>query len=232
MRANTRIVLQLSLVTLAGCSDPSPTSPALPAIHAAARPPQQTALPSTWRIPLDTTVLSLRGDGHFSDGTFSTYTHQACGVNAVIFAGGSGDAVMQTPVAEFKKKCSVYPRIVALRYPDGLLESGGVFFNLLQLEQNGVFTIPVGSSVQRHLNVNPAWTGRCDVLRFTAQTIDGVVAADSVRVTRIAANRWLVASQPDTIVGGAVVTRTRANCTTDGQSYDMRVRFESEQVTP
>lgn len=191
----------------------APSAPAASSARAKASP-DPTA---TFKFPLDHALLALKGDGLYSDGANSVYTNGVCGVTAKVFVGGSGDATMQTnsPRAS-DRQCRDYPRKMTLAYDDGVSETIAVFMNLHEL-QSATFSIPVGATAKREFAINPTQTTRCDRLTWSSGIQGAAIAADSVLVTRVDASTWTVETQP--------YPNDRAYCTTNGQSYHMRLKF-------
>src|SRR4051812_27996615 len=110
MRHRIGFVLPLVLGggLLLACSEPSPSGPALPTHVSAARSPALSA--ATFRLPRPGSIVSMRGDGLFPDGSDTKYTDRVCGVMARVFAPNpTQDAVVQTanPSAE-DRKCVAY----------------------------------------------------------------------------------------------------------------------------
>lgn len=175
---------------------------------------------STWKIPLDDGNLAVRSDHAYSDGTYSSYASGVCNVSGTIAtssASGSGDATLQTSNPT-KGKCG---RQFTLVYPDGFSETVASFNNLNELETT-TFSIPVGTTVNRRLVVNPGVLAnnpsRCGRLLFGLGPLgENGIGSDSVAVTRIDASRWQVQSQP--------APNNRALCETNGQIYVMPVNF-------
>jgi hypothetical protein len=149
---------------------------------------------------------------------FSTqYQMGVCGVNTRIFTFGdtpSGDAIMDTGNPRYgDRKCRSYPRKLIVQYGDGI--TGTATAVNLNRMANALFTIPVGSSAKRGLNINDA---RCSGLRFKATLQDGrVVPGDSVVVTRTSHTTWVVETQaaPD----------NRAYCIALDRSFNISARF-------
>lgn len=168
-----------------------------------------------FHFPLDDAALGLRSDHLFVSGGSSVYSEAVCGVTTNLFVGGTGDARMQTDNPKYTdRKCAAYPRKLTIAYGDGVVEATGTAANVLRL-QTADFSIPVGTTAKRGLNVAD---GRCAGLRWKADLADGtLIAADSVLVTRIDARTWRVETQP--------YPANRAYCMSNGQSYNIAVRF-------
>jgi hypothetical protein len=217
----------LAVAALAGCDSPrGPQLIAGPPITAAARPSGPTA---TWAFPIADAGLSVRADGRFLDasGAHSLYAHGVCTVSSPMFTTGSGDNTIGFNYPK-GKSCG---RTWTVSYPDGVTETlayqGGV-----QVLQNETYTIPVGTTVLRHMrfgtgnNGNPT-NARCSQgLVFGPGGANPATGSDSVAVTRIDASTWEVASQ--------AAPNNRAYCVNDGQLYSMPVRFRiiSSQPLP
>jgi hypothetical protein len=193
-----RITLAIVAVAVLNACDSS-RSPELiagPRTSAAARPaPGPTA---TWAFPVADAGLSVRSDGRFLDGTgtYSLYAHGVCTVNSPMFTSGSGD----NTISFNYPKTKVCGRTWTVSYPDGVTETlayqGGV-----QVLQNDTYSIPVGTTVLRHMrfgtgnNGNPT-AARCSQgLVFGEGGANPALGSDSVTVTRIDASTWEVASQ-------------------------------------
>ena len=187
-------------------------------------PPAVTDPNATFSFPIVDTGLGLKSDGEFVSGGNSVYANDVCGVKAKIFAtataSNSGDATMQTNNPTFRdRKCPQYPRTITLAYSDGVSETIPVFMNVREI-QNATSSIPIGTTVRRAFAVNPTQNTRCDVLIWTRERLSdpGVeFPADSVLVTRVAADTWHVQTQP--------YPDNRAYCTTLEQSFYMSVDF-------
>jgi hypothetical protein len=193
MKMETRLCVALLLgFSLTACSEP--LSPLRPVASDAQTQFAKTGVSdptTTFKLPLAVAGLSLKSDGEFSDGTYSAYAHGVCGVKATIFAGGSGDAVMEAGIRSYAdRKCTSYPRKVIVLYPDGVSETiPGQAMALRQL-QSQTYRIAIGSTAKRHFHVRTA-TARCEGVHWGAP-----VGGDSVLVTRTAANTWHVYTQP------------------------------------
>ena len=167
---------------------------------------------ATWLIPLADGSLGVRSDGQFGDGTYSAYANGVCGVEAGIAAtassSNSGDATFRTN----KKSCT---RRWVLHFPDGFTESVRTFNNL-NILQNTSYSIPMGTTAKRRLIIAPGTFGsnpsRCGRLIYGP---NGTVSpgSDSLEVTRVDSQTWLVQSQP--------APNDRAYCETNGQLYAM-----------
>ncbi len=130
-----------------------------------------------------------------SDSYSPTYRLGVCGVNTHIFlANGGGDGFMQTDNPRFRdNRCAAYPRKLVIDYGDGVTAAGGTGINVNSLS-TALFTIPVGTSAMRGLNIADA---RCGGLRWKARLQEGlIVPADSVIVTRVDATTFTVRTQP------------------------------------
>ena len=177
---------------------------------------------STWEIPLADAGLSVKSDHQFPDGTntYSVYAAGVCSFTSTIFTTGSGDDTFGFTYPK-AGKCG---RTWTVTYSDGFTETlaygGG-----LQVLENSVFSIPVGTSRLRHFrfaagtgaSFNPV-AGRCSQgLVFGPNGANPAPGSDSVMVTRVDAQTWDVHSQaaPD----------DKAYCIDNGQLYDMQVSF-------
>jgi hypothetical protein len=154
---------------------------------------------ATYRFPFNGPTLGIQGDGEFSDGTYSVYDKDVCGVTTRIYAtteaSNSGDMMFQTLATRTKdQRCAVYPRRIRVAYPDGLSELTYSTTNLQRVE-NTTFQIPVGATVKRQLNMGTGESVRCSGIRWGANTGSSVVG-DSVLVTRTALDTWHVQTQP------------------------------------
>jgi hypothetical protein len=211
----------LIILAATACADQvtTPSSVASSAIRESRGGPVDPT--DTWKIPLADANLALRSDHGYSDGTYSSYASGVCNVSGTIFAttaaSNSGDATIQTSNAT-KGKCG---RQFTLVYPDGFSETVISFNNLNDLE-NTTYSIPVGTTVNRRLVVNPGVLAnnpsRCGKLFFGVGPLgDKGIGSDSVSVTRIDASTWQVQSQP--------APHNQALCETNGQLYAMPVSF-------
>ena len=156
--------------------------------------------------------LGIRPDAFSNE-----YRMGVCGVNTRLFALSaslSGDAIMDTDNPKYSdRKCKGYPRRLVVDYGDGILGSATAI-NLNRVA-NDLFSIPVGSSAMRGLNIGDA---RCSGLRFKATLLDGsTVAGDSVRVTRPSHTTWIVETQP--------APNNRAYCIALDRSFNISARF-------
>lgn len=182
---------------------------------------------ANWLLPIDASALSLRSDGKFSDGTFSTYADGVCSFESTVFFTGSGDNVMEFKYPK-RKTCG---RTFTLAFPDGYSETlayrGGV-----QVLENLSYAIPIGATVLRHMRLAPGnntvgnpTTGRCSLgLVFGEGGANPAIGSDSVTVTRIDASTWEVASQPP--------PNDQAFCIDNGALYAMQLRFRIVTARP
>lgn len=132
------------------------------------------------------------------------YANGVCGVTAKIFAteaaSNSGDATMQTNNPRAKdRNCT--QRTLTIVYDANDSETGPVFMNVREIHNTNV-QIPVDGFAYRMLRVNVG--SRCDGLEWAA-----------VKVTRVAANEWLVESEGD----------HQALCRATTAVYTIPVRF-------
>lgn len=168
---------------------------------------------ATWIVPSADPTLAVRGDGLYATSGASAYADGTCKVQAKIYAtsefSGTGDATIQMVGGQKGNACV---RRFVYTYPDGFVETRASAGNLIAV-QSPAFSIGVGQSIKRKLNLNPGG-GRCGRLLFGAGP-QGGTGSDSVNVTRVDANTWHVESQ-----GGHL-----AWCETNGQLYRMPVRF-------
>src|SRR6185503_13346243 len=74
---------------------------------------------ANWLLPLDASALSLRSDGKFGDGTWSTYADGVCSVQSTVFFNGTGDNTMGFKYPK-GKTCG---RTFTLAFPDGYNET-------------------------------------------------------------------------------------------------------------
>ena len=173
---------------------------------------------ATFYFPLADGALSVKSDGLFENGTYSLYANGVCGVHSKIFAttaaSNSGDAIMHTNNPKFSdRKCASYPRTLTLAYSDGVNETAPVFVNVRQI-QNTTYSIPVGATVKRSFAIQ---SPRCEQLLWSGVRQGTPIDADSVWVTRVAADTWRVQSQ--------AAPNDRASCAANGQTYHMAVDF-------
>jgi hypothetical protein len=222
MNRNVAFVLPLIILAAAACGDQVTNPPSIASLAARESRNSGPIDPTdTWKIPLADASLALRSDHAYSDGTYSSYTSGVCNVSGTIFAttaaSNSGDATIQTSSATHGK-CG---RQFTLVYPDGFTETLISFNNLNDLE-NTTYSIPVGTTVNRRLVVNPGVLAnnpsRCGKLFFGVGPLgEKGIGSDSVAVTRIDASTWQVQSQP--------APHNQALCETNGQLYAMPVSF-------
>jgi hypothetical protein len=197
------------------------------------------AIPSTWKLPLNSAGLGLVSDGAQSDGSYSLYDDGVCGVSSGVLL--SGDMTIQTNNPTRKTRtCSgrtmtlVYPAGDPV-YPTGGRETMLVFMNLHNISSDTT-TILTGyaNRVLRHLALNPAQKQRCDAWRW--QSAPGI-AGDKVWVERMSATTYHVYTQdrdPDLVLAAANASNNRAICTTTGQAHHLSVDFYvvSKEVLP
>ena len=172
-------------------------------------------------FPLDDTALGVRSDHLFVSGGSSVYANGVCGVASKIFAteqySNSGDATQTSAnPSSGGRKCVNYPRLVTVDYGDGDVRSSTVFMNVRQIA-NTTYQIPIGTTVKRSMAIQES---RCEKLVWqTANLLDGTPTqgADSVNVTRIAADSWRVETQAH--------PANKAYCLADGQTYHIAVRL-------
>ena len=221
MNRSVSFSLPLVILALAACADQvtNPSSVASATIRESRGGPVDPT--DTWKIPLADASLAVRSDHSYSDGTYSSYASGVCNVSGTIFAtnaaSNSGDATIQTSNAT-KGKCG---RQFTLVYPDGFIETLISFNNLNDLE-NTTYSIPVGTTVNRRLVVNPGVLAnnpsRCGRLFFGVGPLgEKGIGSDSVSVTRLDASTWQVQSQ--------AAPNDRALCESNGQLYEMPVTF-------
>ena len=212
MRNSTNFATLASVVLIAACSSDLPTAVPSNATPADARVTDPTA---TWKIPLADAGLSIRSDRQYGDGTYSLYANGVCGVSTNIFAGGTGDATIQTSAP----KAKVCGRTFTVVYPDNFTETVPSFNNLADLE-NTTDIIPIGATVKRHMNFAPGsiigTTSRCGTLYFGPGKLGNGVGSDSLNVTRVDASTWHVTSDP---------THNLALCGTNNTLYAMTLDF-------
>ena len=180
---------------------------------------------ATWTIPLADAGLALRSDHKSSDGTNSVYANGVCTVSGTLYAGGTGDVTIQTSVTK-GKSCG---RAFTLLYPDGVTETVAAFANLASLEGAGS-TIPVGSTVRRHMNFAPGSPNgspgsnqsRCGGLYFGVGRLGNGVGSDSLLVTRVDGRTWHVYSDLAVYADGV---HDRVLCGSTNTLYAMPVDF-------
>ncbi len=173
---------------------------------------------ATFTIPLNDAGLSIRSDHLFSDGTSSQYADGTCNVAAKIFAttqfSNSGDATLNTGTGG--RKCG---RQITVIFPDGSSEIDGTFMNLRDIE-NTMYSIPIGSTVERQLHVGtdqtPSTHSRCGGFVFGYGVANDIGAgSDSVWVNRVDARTWHAYSQAP--------PHNLAYCKNTGQLFPMTV---------
>jgi hypothetical protein len=214
-----------ALLLVAACSStdiatPSPASATQdPAFNSATN----SNPTSTWEIPLDDALLSVRSDRKFPDagGTYSVYAAGVCSFASTMFTTGSGD---DTFSFNYPKggKCG---RTWTVTYPDGFTETLAYGGGLQVLEKIGGFTIPIGSQALRHFRFaattgssgNPVASRCSQGLVFGPNGNNPAPGSDSVMVTRVDARTWDVHSQP--------APNDHAYCIDNGQLYEMQVAF-------
>ena len=181
-------------------------------------------------FPVDASGLGLSSDGLYVSGDQSVYQNGVCGVDSKIFAttqlSNSGDAIMQTDNPKYmNKKCPAYPRKLLVSYGDGTAPQWStVFVNVGDIERDNdpADQIAIGSARLRALHVNDS---RCGGLVYQDHIADGTLTgADSVIVTRTAADTWLVTTQP--------APNDKAYCKADGQLYHIPVRLTVVRLAP
>jgi hypothetical protein len=196
--------------TLSACGESSPPSGPI-AFNGQPQltKPVGSAPTTTWKFPLASAGLSVRGDGKYSDGTYSVYANGVCGVIGAFFDGSatsSGDMTLNTGS---DRRCANSPRKLTLTYDDDFVETTGAFINLHDI-QNAVIHIPIGTTAPHFLAIH--YTTRCDALQFGKDA-----NSDNVLVTRVDAHTWRAVSQ--------AAPNDRAYCTTTARSYHMQVDF-------
>ena len=215
------IVSFAGVAALAACATDNPTAlRSLSSADASASRSTSVSDPTaTWKLPINTTGLSFKSDGQYSDGTYSSYANGVCNVSATIFAttagSNSGDATISTGTAK-GGKCL---RTFVLSYPDGFSETVRSFNNLNELE-NTTYAIPIGATVARRLVLNPGQLQsgtRCGKLVFGASATGAGTGSDSVMVTRVDGTTWHVQSQAS--------PSQYAYCGNTGQLFEMPVNF-------
>lgn len=214
-------------IAMAACAKDAADDALAPQFAKPAAPADPAA---SWLLPLDATGLAFSSDGAFAASGYSVYENGKCGVSARIFAtaaaSNSGDATMQTDnAANRDRKCSAYPRRVTFSYPDGTSETTTLFGNLHEL-QNTSYSIPIGATVTRELNLSSSTSAsRCGVIKFRGIDREGnVLGADEVLVTRVDASTWDVTTQP--------APYDRGYCTNTGELLAMPLRFRVVSATP
>ena len=175
MKISTLLGMIAVTALAAACSDqallPTSTSPGLTLADAKVSDPT-----ATWMIPLNATGLAFQSDGLYGNGTYSLYANGVCTVSTTIFYGGSGDATIQTNTPK-GHGCGRQFKYV---YPDGTSETLANYpgvFNLTAIE-NATYSIPIGTTVPRHLNLGGT-TARCGGIHFgvgKTATASGVTA--------------------------------------------------------
>lgn len=200
----------LLLATACASADlPTSADPAGP--HFGKAPPA-LGDPTTEFVLSSDASLGLRPDSYSA-----TYKHGVCGVNSKIFAtmaaSNSGDAIMHASNPKFgDRQCSAYPRTLVVSYGAVTETTSGQL--LVDNLQNTTFSIPVGSTVNRAMNLADT---RCGGLKWRTALRDGTfIGADSVKVTRLTARSWRVFNDGSS---------NRALCTTTGVLLNITVDF-------
>ncbi len=173
-------------------------------------------LSASFRLPLPSSPLRLRGDALFPDAGLSVYKDGKCGVTGTIFAPNpQTDAVVQTdnPRAG-DRKCagvgsSAVPRKITVDYGDGV-ESNPAHMNVHDLGS------VVGTDL-RFLGIGLRGTSRCSKLQF-----GGPEGGDMVWVTKVSSTSWHVFSQAGAATTASCVT-TVGNVTYSGMTVDFTV---------
>ena len=228
MTRNARVIATAATLFIAACAGDDNRDDVMAPQYAKPAGPSDPA--TSWLIPLDATGLAFGSDGNFAAGGYSVYQNGKCGVTSKIFAttaaSNSGDAIVQTDnPATRDRKCASYPRTVRFSYPDGTSEATTLFANLHEV-QNTSYSIPVGTTVTRELNLSSSTSAsRCGVIKFRGIDREGnVLGADEVLVTRVDASTWDVATQPAPL--------NKGYCTNTGELLEMPLRFRIVAAAP
>lgn len=206
--------------------------------------PSQASL--TWFMPA-TGELGVRGDGlaAYTDASgFTRYKDGECVYSAMMFTGGSGDAVMNSSNPSYKpKNCgSAYPRSVVFTLyvadpvtgaltPSGLSYQNPPYLIVLAI-QNSTRVMPVGGAWELH-DAGSNDYGRCGRLAFRPYLEGGAfVGADQLMVRRAASDTWEVQSQPNTVdANGNVVRHDHAWCESENSLYSVPVKYVIKSAT-
>jgi len=244
MRIHSPLVAAAALATLAGCTAPDSSPPALPPTSAAFAGGKVSNPTATFVLANDGAYL-LRGDSLSLelDGG-SRYANGDCNVSTVIYAlsGGSGDATLTMGNGG---RC---PRKIRISYAsingDGSTTSEGSvttasFLNVRKLQvATPSNAIPIGGDDTRTFAFDDGGT-KCGTsgtaaIAFVPVLNDGTVThADFVQVHRDAADTWTVTTLPDELdVDGNVVHHDRAYCKGNGKLYHMPLHFTIKSSTP
>ena len=181
---------------------------------------------AVFEYPTDDGALKIRSDHRALslDGTVSIYDDGACGVDAKIFAGGSGDAVMD-PDANYvagrdQGRCGPGRSITVIfdqpadgnPPPGNAIVTGGYFHNINELWQ-----MPIGVEIEGQGGLN---ISRCNVLRFKPDPGHNGIAypgSDKLLVLRQDASTWRVRTKP--------YPDNKAWCDTDGRLYHLPLQL-------
>ena len=188
-------------LALAACGERSPAPVAGPSF---ARPGADDPR-ATLEYPTDDAALKIRSDHRVLslDGLTSIYDDGACGVYAKIFAGGSGDAVMD-PDADYvagrdQGRCGAARSVTVIfdQPADGgplranPVTTGGYFHNVNELWQ-----MAIGVEVETQGGLNGAG---CNVLRFRpdpGRSGNAYPGSDKLLALRLDATTWRVRTKP------------------------------------
>ena len=211
-----------ALLLVAACSSDIATS--IPVRHGAVSFSNVTNsnASSTWEVPLADAGLSVKSDHRFPDasGTYSVYAVGVCSFTSTIFTTGSGDDTFGFTYPK-SGRCG---RTWTVTYSDGFTETlaygGG-----LQVLENSVFSIPIGTSAYRHFrfaagtgpSFNPVPSRCSQGLVFGENGKNPALGSDSVIVTRVDAQTWDVHSQ--------AAPNDNAYCIDNGLLYEMQISF-------
>lgn len=217
MHAGTRTATLVAL-TLVACSERSNSPVAGPSFaRPGAEDPRATFEYSTadaaFKIRSDHRALSF-------DASASIYDDGACGVNAKIFASGSGDAVMD-PDEDYvagrdRTRCGAARSVTVIfdQPADGgplranPVATGGYFHVFNELWQ-----MPIGVELETQGGLNGAG---CNVLRFRpdpGRTGNAYPGSDKLLALRLDANTWRVRTKP--------FPDNKAWCDTEGRLYHL-----------
>lgn len=227
----------LLLTAFAGCVDGASTPTALaPDAPLFARPASNsdTDPRAVWEYHdtfVDASSQSqasmIRGDGRAVDGTGGTldpsvYQGDQCGVDAKIFAGGSGDAVLD-PDKNYKVgRCSGGRRYLRFDLGGGDVVTAGAFTNAF-----GVSKYSQGEARDTVMHYRYNNIPNCEILRFSNETMDSGVQLSPVRITRLpdtstGAQQWNVESLPPHTAGCA--NWSKGAYRLNGSTYTMPFR--------
>ena len=199
--ASRELTVALAVLALAACNERSPAPLAGPRF---ARPGAQDPR-ATFEYSTTDAAFKIRSDHRALsfDGSASIYDDGVCGVNAKIFATGSGDAVMDPDegyvAGRDQGRCGPARTVTIIfdQPADGgplranPVATGGFFHNF-----NELWHMPIGLEQETQGGFNGAG---CNVLRFRpdpGRTGNAYPGSDKLLAIRLDANTWRVRTKP------------------------------------